>query len=81
MKQETVEPSAQRGYYGAETMYQWKAPSGVMVVSSQPPVENKWWDHPLLHPIWSYASWGTMILVAFDRPGLRKFLARRGWWK
>ena len=56
------------------------APSGVLVVSEVPFVEPKWWDSPWLHLIWSYASWGSMILKQYGHPGMRNYLHKRGWW-
>lgn len=43
--------------------YQQIAPSGVVVQSTVPFPEDKWWDRPMLHPIWSWLSWGTRILA------------------
>lgn len=38
------------------------APSGVVVESTVPFIEPRWWDDPRYHLVWSYASWATMIL-------------------
>lgn len=61
-------------------MHEETAPSGVKVTSEVPFVEPRWWDRPVLHPVWSYTSWVTMILEAYGHPGPRRWLARRGWW-
>ena len=42
--------------------YRETAPSGVEVTSTVPFKPTYWYDLPLLHPVWSYASWITMIL-------------------
>lgn len=52
------------------------APSGVIVTSSVPFVEPRWWDTPVLHPVWSYASWTTAILKAVGWKGPRVVFER-----
>lgn len=48
--------------------YSWTAKSGVLVISSVPPVEPKWQDNPWLHIFWSYWQWFKKIRKAFMRP-------------
>lgn len=56
--------------------YRETAPSGVLVVSEVPFIETRWWDNPVLHPIWSYASWVTMILDCHGCPAPRRWFNR-----
>lgn len=42
-------------------MYEWKAPSGVVVHSEVPPTEDKWLDHPVKAVWWSYQMWYRTI--------------------
>lgn len=42
--------------------YREVAPSGVKVTSTRPLLDVRWQDHPVLHPIWSYASWLSVVL-------------------
>lgn len=48
-----------------EYKYSEVAPSGVLVRSTEPFVEPRWWDNKFLHPIWSWSSWFTMIAQDF----------------
>lgn len=63
-----------------EAFHEWTAPSGVKVRSTAPQHVDNWWDKPHLHPIWSWTSWISMILVDYNHPAMRKFFKRRGWW-
>ena len=48
-------------------------PSGLEVLSEVPFEEDRWWDNPWLHIVWSYASWITMILAAYGFTGARRW--------
>lgn len=61
-----------------QKVYSEIAPSGLLVVSAVPFKEPRWWDNPVLHPIWSYASWATMILMALGYRAPRRWF-NSGW--
>ena len=58
------------------TLYTTIAPSGVHVQSTVPFVAPRWWDDPRVHWLWSYLSWGTMILAARGHKGPRKMFRK-----
>ncbi len=61
--------------------YYWRCANGVEVFSVEPPVKRAWWDTEPAHLIWSYASWGTLILSDnYACPWPRRWLKNRGWW-
>jgi hypothetical protein len=49
------------------------APSGVKVVSGVPLMETRWWDHTVLHFVWSWTSWTAQILNTYGHPGLKRW--------
>lgn len=60
--------------------WQYTAPSGITVTSNVPLPEDKWWDNPSKHALWSRLSWATMILktrgVKWPHKMFRKYLSR-----
>lgn len=75
--------------------YEWITVNGMVIRSVYPPLPMRWWDHRALHLIWSYSSWGTLLLaqagtaaVEAGAPKIigtalktpRNLLKGRGWW-
>lgn len=54
--------------------------TGITVTSNVAPPEEKWWDRPERHALWSRLSWITMILdvhgVKWPRKMFRKYMSR-----
>jgi hypothetical protein len=51
-----------RNYLDSIDYHEQVAPSGVTVRSQVPFIPWHWSDNPVLHIVWSYSSWITLIL-------------------